>query len=178
MARNADPDAPIVIKKYANRRLYNTATSSYITLDHLAQLVRDGREFKVLDARTDEDLTHSVLTQIIVENEAKDGGRMLPASFLRDIIAMYGNSMRSVVPGYLEASMDALRRNQAQMQDVVASTLSANPLAAMARANMELFQAATSAFAPPRPSQGSQNAEIEALKAEVARLREELAKRG
>src|SRR6476620_3388359 len=115
MAKNPNRDLPevVIIKKYANRRLYNTETSSYITLDHLATMVRERRQFQVLDARTDEDITRSVLTQIIMEEESR-GQTMLPVNFLRQLIAMYGDSMQAMVPQYLEASMDAFRRNQAQ----------------------------------------------------------------
>ena len=105
MAKSTAPSdggepTPVVIKKYANRRLYNTETSSYITLEHLAQLTREGREFKVLDAKSDEDITHSVLTQIIMDEESR-GESMLPSGFLRQIISMYGDSMQSMVPQYL-----------------------------------------------------------------------------
>src|SRR6478672_5260022 len=95
-------DDTVVIKKYANRRLYNTRSSSYITLEHLAQMTRDGVEFQVLDAKTGADITHSILTQIIMDEEA-GGEQMLPTSFLRQLIGMYGNSMQALVPGYLEA---------------------------------------------------------------------------
>ena len=109
-------DAPITIKKYANRRLYNTAKSSYVTLEHLAQMVRDGQDFVVYDAKTGEDITRSVLTQIIFEEEAK-GQNMLPISFLRQLIRLYGDSLQGVVPGYLEASMEAFGRNQEQLRE-------------------------------------------------------------
>ncbi|RME97099.1 MAG: polyhydroxyalkanoate synthesis repressor PhaR, partial [Alphaproteobacteria bacterium] len=111
-------DDVIVIKKYANRRLYNTAKSSYVTLDHLAQMVRDGQEFVVRDAKSGEDITRSVLTQIIFEAETK-GASMLPTNFLRDIISLYGDSLQSVVPGYLEASMETFRKNQERMREQV-----------------------------------------------------------
>jgi polyhydroxyalkanoate synthesis repressor PhaR len=107
---------PITIKKYANRRLYNTATSCYVTLDYLAQLVKTGAEFAVYDAKTGEDITRSVLTHIIVEEEAK-GQSMLPVSFLRHLISFYGDSLQVVVPRYLEHAMQAFARNQEQMRD-------------------------------------------------------------
>jgi polyhydroxyalkanoate synthesis repressor PhaR len=107
---------PIIIKKYANRRLYNTQSSKYITLDYLAELTRKDIEFKVVDAKTGEDITHSVLTQIIMEEE--NGGKsMLPVNFLRQIIALYGDSMQGLVPQFLENSMDNFRKNQKQVQD-------------------------------------------------------------
>jgi polyhydroxyalkanoate synthesis repressor PhaR len=108
--------SPITIKKYANRRLYNTATSCYVTLDYLAQLVKTGAEFAVFDAKTGEDITRSVLTHIIVEEEAK-GQSMLPVSFLRHLISFYGDSLQVVVPRYLEHAMQAFARNQEQMRD-------------------------------------------------------------
>jgi len=102
---------PVVIKKYANRRLYNTQTSSYVTLDHLAGMVKDGVEFEVQDARTGEDITRSVLTQIIFEEEAK-GQNLLPIKFLRQLIRFYGDSLQAFVPGYLDMSMDSFTKNQ------------------------------------------------------------------
>src|SRR3712207_80874 len=138
-------DGVIVIKKYANRRLYNTESSSYITLEHLAEMVRKKREFKVVDAKSGEDITHSVLTQIIMEEEAR-GTNMLPVNFLRQLISMYGDSVQSVVPQYLEASLDALQRNQAQFREALGGAFTTpfanNPLADMARRNMEMFTAA------------------------------------
>lgn len=103
---------PVVIKKYANRRLYNTETSSYITLDLLSQMTREGREFTVVDAKSGEDITHNVLTQIIMEEEQR-GTNMLPVNFLRQLISMYGDSMQSMVPQYLESSMDAFPQEPA-----------------------------------------------------------------
>jgi polyhydroxyalkanoate synthesis repressor PhaR len=144
--------APITIKKYANRRLYNTAKSSYVTLEHLAAMVREGDDFVVYDAKTGEDITRSVLAQIIFEEEAK-GSSMLPTSFLRQLIRLYGDTLQSVVPSYLEASMDAFSRNQEKMREQVKSTFGTNPALeayeAMARTNMELFQNALRMFAPP-----------------------------
>src|SRR3954468_11545577 len=128
MAKNPNRDAPevVIIKKYANRRLYNTETSSYITLEHLAAMVREGRQFQVLDARTDEDITRSVLTQIIMDEESR-GQTMLPVNFLRQLIAMYGDSMQAMVPQYLEASMDAFRRNQAQFHEAMKGAFTGGP---------------------------------------------------
>lgn len=128
---------PVIIKKYANRRLYNTETSSYITLDHLAEMTREGRDFQVFDVRTGEDITRSVLTQIVMEGEA-GGQTMLPTSFLRQIIALYGDSMQGMVPHYLEASMAAFAENQAKFRDAAMK-----PFEQLARQNLAMFQAAT-----------------------------------
>ena len=114
-ATNTDK-APITIKKYANRRLYNTATSSYVTLDHLCQMVKDGIDFVVFDAKTGEDITRSVLTQIIVEEESKGGQNLLPINFLRQLISFYGDNLQFLLPRYLEQSMDAFALNQEQMR--------------------------------------------------------------
>jgi len=138
---------PVIIKKYANRRLYNTRSSSYITLDHLAKMTREGVDFKVLDAKTGADITHQILTQIIMEEESS-GEQMLPVSFLRQLIGMYGNSMQSLVPHYLEASMDHFRENQAKLAKAFEESLGANPLARLAQQNMAMFRAAAQAFMP------------------------------
>ena len=125
-SKAANSSEPVVIKKYANRRLYNTETSSYITLDLLSQMTREGREFVVVDAKTGEDITHNVLTQIIMEEEQR-GKNMLPVNFLRQLIAMYGDSMQSMVPQYLEASMDAFRKNQQQFQEAMKGAFGGGP---------------------------------------------------
>jgi polyhydroxyalkanoate synthesis repressor PhaR len=167
-------DGVITIKKYANRRLYDTSRSTYITLDDLAQMVRDGREFRVVDARSDDDITHNVLTQIIMETEQK-GQTLLPVSFLRDIISMYGDSMQAMVPGYLNNAMESFRRNQQQFRSAIEGALSGNPLAEMAKRNMEMFEAATAAFRPggrPRAATDDpRDAEIAALRAELDALK-------
>lgn len=175
MAKNPNrAQGVVIIKKYANRRLYNTETSSYITLDHLAQMVRDGRDFEVRDAKSDEDITHSVLTQIIMDEEQR-GQTMLPVSFLRQLIAMYGDSMQAMVPQYLEASMEAFRRNQAQFHKAMQGAFAGGPFAEIARRNMEMFEAAASAF-QPRPGQDDAPAgtrkddDIAALKDQLAAL--------
>ena len=171
------PTAPVVIKKYANRRLYNTETSSYITLEHLAAMTREGRDFKVVDARSDEDITHNVLTQIIMEAEGKGGSQpMLPVNFLRQLISLYGDSMQSVVPGYLEASMDSFRRNQEQFRSAVEGAFAGGPFAEIAKRNMAMLDAAAKAFKPvvlaAKPV--TKDDEIAALKAELASLREKV----
>jgi polyhydroxyalkanoate synthesis repressor PhaR len=121
MPDTATQPTPITIKKYANRRLYNTATSSYVTLDNLCQMVKDGADFVVYDAKTGEDITRAVLTQIIVEEEGK-GQNLLPISFLRQLIAFYGDSMQWLVPSYLESSMRSFAHNQEQMRRYLQET--------------------------------------------------------
>lgn len=152
MARTEKPaDGVTVIKKYANRRLYNTATSSYVTLEHLCQMVKDGEEFVVYDAKTGEDITRPVLAQIIFEEEGK-GQHMLPTSFLRQLIGFYGDNLQSMVPSYLEATMEAFARNQEQMRTYMTEALGdANPFRQMeeaGRRNMAMFQQAMSMFTP------------------------------
>ena len=123
MAENTeDRKEPITIKKYANRRLYNKATSTYVTLDHLSQMVKDGVDFVVYDAKSGDDITRSVLTQIIVEEESK-GQNLLPTSFLRNLISFYGDSLQGLVPQYLEYSMQSFSRNQDQIRNYVQETL-------------------------------------------------------
>ncbi|KTT68138.1 polyhydroxyalkanoate synthesis repressor PhaR [Sphingomonas sanguinis] len=180
-------DGIVIVKKYANRRLYNTETSSYITLDHLAAMIRAGRDFKVVDAKTDEDITHNVLTQIIMEEESR-GETMLPVNFLRQLISMYGDSMQAVVPGYLEASMDSFRRNQEQFKSAVEGAFAGTPFADMAKRNLAMFEAATQGFkaatpaAAPAPTPAapaaSKDAEMAALKAELAALKDKIEKLG
>jgi polyhydroxyalkanoate synthesis repressor PhaR len=131
----------VTIKKYANRRLYDTESSTYITLDRLAQMVREGREFEVVDAKSGEDITRQVLTQIIVDEEAR-GSTMLPLSFLKQLIGLYGNSMQNFVPQYLEAAMDSFQRNQSAVRDA----FSGNVFADLAKRNMAMFEDASRAF--------------------------------
>ena len=177
-------DGIVIVKKYANRRLYNTETSSYITLDHLAGMIRAGRDFKVVDAKTDEDITHNVLTQIIMEEESR-GETMLPVNFLRQLISMYGDSMQAMVPGYLEASMDSFRRNQEQFKSAVEGAFAGTPFADMAKRNLAMFEAATQGFKPgaaaPAPAAApaaGKDAEMAALKAELAALKDKIEKLG
>ena len=165
----------VIVKKYANRRLYNTETSSYITLEHLATLTREGREFKVLDAKTDEDITHSVLTQIIMDVESR-GETLLPPTFLRQLISMYGDSMQSMVPQYLEASMDAFRLNQSKFNDAMKTAFSGGPFAELAKRNMAMFEAAASAFVPGTTAEKA--TEISSLKAQIAELQAKMDKLG
>ncbi len=174
--------APVTVKKYANRRLYNTESSSYITLDDLAKMVHAGRDFRVVDARSEEDITHNVLPQIIMEEEGR-GQAMLPVSFLRQLIALYGDSMQAVVPGYLEASMDSFRRNQEQFRSAVEGAFAGSPFADIAKRNMAMFEAAASAFKPAAPAtsasaQGGKDAEIAGLRAELAALQDKVERLG
>lgn len=188
MKKTIPGDGPVTIKKYANRRLYNTETSSYITLEHLAAMTREGRDFKVIDAKSEEDITHNILTQIIMEEEQR-GQTMLPVPFLRQLIAMYGDSMQAMVPGYLEASMDSFRRNQQQFKTAVEGAFANSPFAELAKQNMAMFEAATTAFKPgmapgmpgtaaPATGSVSKDEEIAALKAELGRLNEKVEKLG
>jgi polyhydroxyalkanoate synthesis repressor PhaR len=141
---------PVVVKKYANRRLYNTATSSYVTLEDLAKMIKEGGDFIVHDAKTNEDITRSVLTQIIVEQEQK-GQNLLPISFLRQLIGFYGDSMQFLVPGYLEQAMVAFARNQDQMRDTLRATFGIFPFGQfeqMGKQNMALFEQALKMLSP------------------------------
>ena len=157
----------VTIKKYANRRLYDTESSTYITLDRLAQMVREGREFEVVDAKTGEEITRQVLTQIIVDEEARGGATMLPINFLKQIIGLYGNSMQTMVPQYLEAAMDAFQRNQTAVRDA----LGGNVFADMAKRNMAMFEDAAQAFTGKGKSEAKPSSnEVEQLKAELAAL--------
>ena len=139
--------AKIVIKKYANRRLYNTAKSSYVTLDDLSKMVRDGEDFAVYDAKSGEDITRSVLTQIIVEEESKDQN-MLPTNFLRELIRLYGDPLQGFVPGYLDATMEAFNRNQDQMRAAFPGGNAFANFENITRANMEFFEKSMRAFTP------------------------------
>jgi polyhydroxyalkanoate synthesis repressor PhaR len=143
---------PITIKKYANRRLYNTATSSYVTLDHLADMVKRGQEFNVYDAKTSEDITRSVLTQIIFEEEGKGGQQLLPIQFLRQLIRFYGDSMQSLVPGYLNLSMDSFSKNHERIRDQVTGAFGGKNILkefeAISRQNMAMFERAMRMFTP------------------------------
>jgi polyhydroxyalkanoate synthesis repressor PhaR len=175
MAGSRSDDDVVIIKKYANRRLYDTESSSYITLERLAEMVRQKRQFKVVDAKSGEDLTRGVLTQIIMDEESR-GATMLPVNFLRQLISMYGDQMQSVVPQYLEASLEALQRNQSQFRDAMAGALAANPFAEIARRNMEMFAAAGRGKAAEgdKPASDDTRAELAALRAELSDLQKKL----
>ncbi|MGI9405013.1 MAG: polyhydroxyalkanoate synthesis repressor PhaR [Hyphomicrobiaceae bacterium] len=147
MAKNSDP---VKIKKYTNRRLYNTETSTYVTLDDLAVMVKEERDFVVVDAKSGKDLTHSVLTQIILEQESK-GQNLMPVNFLRQLIRFYGHGIEKLVPSYLELSLDSLTREQDRYASQFGNTFTGRSLEAMqeqTRKNMALFEQAMSVFSP------------------------------
>jgi polyhydroxyalkanoate synthesis repressor PhaR len=149
----AKSDGQVKIKKYANRRLYNTGTSTYVTLEDLATMVKSGEDFAVEDAKTGEDITRSVLTQIIFEQENKEGGEnLLPIKFLRQLIGFYGGSMQKFVPSYLEVSLESFTREQEKFQQQISQAFGATPFGPMmeetARRNMEMFKQAFAMFTP------------------------------
>jgi polyhydroxyalkanoate synthesis repressor PhaR len=158
----AKSDQPTTIKKYANRRLYNTGTSTYVTLEDLAAMVKEGEDFLVYDAKTGDDITRSVLAQIIFEQENKAGQNLLPTTFLRQLIRFYGDSMQMVVPKYLEQSIDTLTREQEKFRKQITDAFSGTPLAPLeeqVRRNMELFQQTFSMFKPFVPQRPAGEAE-------------------
>jgi polyhydroxyalkanoate synthesis repressor PhaR len=153
-------EGPVTIKKYANRRLYNTGTSTYVTLEDLATMVKNGEDFAVYDAKTSEDITRSVLTQIIVEQEGKEGQNLLPINFLRQLIRFYGDSMQNLVPRYLEVSIDTLTREQEKFRQQITQAFGVTPFGPLedqVRRNMDMFKQAFSMFTPfaRRDDQGS-----------------------
>jgi polyhydroxyalkanoate synthesis repressor PhaR len=177
---------PVVVKKYANRRLYNTESSSYITLDNLADMVRQGRDFVVYDAKSGEDITRSVLTQIIVEEEGK-GSALLPTAFLRQLIGFYGGQMQGLVPRFLEQAMSALTQQQEQMRSAVQKTMGNlfpfGNIEEVSRQNMAIMERAFSLFTPfyrgaeageANPPRDAQSQEVAQLRAEVESLRRQL----
>jgi polyhydroxyalkanoate synthesis repressor PhaR len=179
-------DGPVVIKKYANRRLYNTQTSSYVTLDHLAGMVKDGVEFEVQDARTGDDITRSVLTQIIFEEEAK-GQNLLPIKFLRQLIRFYGDSLQTFVPGYLDMSMDSFTKNQGAMRDRIAEAMGGGNqmVENLTRQNLAIFERAMQVFSPfgattqnrkpeEQPEEKPVASDVDALKREVEAMRKQI----
>ncbi len=189
----AKSDEPITIKKYANRRLYNTGTSTYVTLEDLSVMVKAGEDFVVFDAKTGEDITRSVLAQIIFEQENKEGQSLLPITFLRQLIRFYGDSMQMLVPRYLEVSIDSLTREQQKFRDQMAQAFGGSPFGALedqVRRNMEMFERAFAMFTPfarregqaaaetdkdkgtPRPAGGSD--EIDDLKRQMEEMRSRL----
>jgi len=193
----ARPGTPVVIKKYANRRLYNTEASSYVTLEDLAAMARDGRDFVVYDAKSGDDITRGVLTQIIVEEESK-GRSMLPESFLRQLIGFYGDSLQAVVPRYLEFAMAGFARQQEQMrrsmETAMGGLMPAFPgMEEMSRQNMAMLERAMTLFAPFRPVDGKDAmpgkdaavakdvpprdplAAVDALNREIEQLKQQLA---
>jgi polyhydroxyalkanoate synthesis repressor PhaR len=199
--KTADTSQTVVVKKYANRRLYNTESSSYITLDNLADMVRLGRDFVVYDAKSGEDITRGVLTQIIVEEEGKQGQNLLPTAFLRQLIGFYGDQVQSLVPKYLEQALGAFGHQQEQMRAAMQKTMGNmgnmfpfGNMEEVSRQNMAMMERAMSFFTPfyrpadlgaPGSAQGSTQpggpasadtvGEIASLRAEVAALRAQLA---
>jgi polyhydroxyalkanoate synthesis repressor PhaR len=156
-------EEPVTIKKYANRRLYNTGTSTYVTLEDLASMVKTGEDFVVYDAKTGEDITRSVLTQIIFEQENKEGQNLLPIAFLRQLIRFYGDSMQMLVPRYLEVSIESLTREQEKFREQMAQAFGVGAFSSLeeqVRRNMEMFERAFAMFAPfaRRESQGEEPA--------------------
>lgn len=183
--------AATVIKKYANRRLYNTATSSYVTLDFLADMVKNGEDFVVYDAKSGDDITHSVLTQIIFEEESK-GQNLLPIEFLRQLIKFYGDSLQSFLPAYLEMSMNSFSQNQDDIRENMRSSFGNAPGFKMfedsVKKNMEVYGQAMKMFSPvggmysppnaqaTQQSQASDDGDIHELKAQLAALQTQLDK--
>lgn len=186
---DSKPDAPVIIKKYANRRLYNTKTSTYVTLDHLCEMVKEGTEFEVHDARTGEDITRSVLTQIIFEEESK-GQNLLPIRFLRQLIRFYGDSLQAFIPGYLDLSMENFTRQQDDMRHRIAEAFGGGGQAieAMTRQNLAMFERTMRMFSPfaaarenprTRPGNGegakpASSDEVSELKSEIEAMRKQL----
>jgi polyhydroxyalkanoate synthesis repressor PhaR len=180
------PDDPITIKKYANRRLYNTGTSTYVTLEDLAALVKKGEDFLVYDAKTGEDITRSVLAQIIFEQENKQGQNLLPIAFLRQLIRFYGDSMQMLVPRYLEVSIESLTREQEKFRQQMAQAFGVGtfgPLEDQVRRNMEMFERGFAAMFAPfarRETQGegdkspAQGGEIDNLKRQLSEMQKRL----
>ncbi|WP_296716562.1 polyhydroxyalkanoate synthesis repressor PhaR [Erythrobacter sp.] len=174
-AASGENGGVVIIKKYANRRLYNTASSSYITLEDLARMVRENIDFQVLDAKSGDDITHSILTQIIMDEEA-NGEQMLPVSFLRQLIGMYGNSMQALMPSYLEASMTNFRDNQSKIREAFEKGMTGNPFAAIHETNMAMMRAAAGAFMPGiAKGKDKPAAPAAEAKDEIAQLREQMA---
>ncbi|MDG4878815.1 polyhydroxyalkanoate synthesis repressor PhaR [Mesorhizobium sp. WSM4935] len=192
----AAKDDPIVIKKYANRRLYNTGTSTYVTLEDLAEMVKKGEEFTVQDAKTGDDITHPVLTQIIFELENKDGQNMLPIPFLRQLISFYGDQMQMIVPSFLEQSMIAFSKEQERFREQLKGAFGKTPMDMMktpmkaleeqTRRNVEMFQNAMRMFTPFPPAGGNAAApaeppkkeeksdDLQELKAQIAAMQRKL----
>ena len=185
----AKSESPVIIKKYANRRLYNTGTSTYVTLEDLADMLKTGEDFVVYDAKTGEDITRSVLTQIIFEQESKQGQNLLPITFLRQLIRFYGDSMQMLVPRYLESSLELFSREQEKFREQMAQAWGVGRLGTIeeqVRRNMDMFQRAFTMFTPfprqegqgddllegPRPDYAI--AEIDDLKRQLEEMQKRL----
>jgi polyhydroxyalkanoate synthesis repressor PhaR len=185
---------PVTIKKYANRRLYNTGTSTYVTLEDLAVMVKNGEDFVVFDAKTGEDITRSVLAQIIFEQENKEGQSLLPIAFLRQLIRFYGDSMQMLVPRILEQSMQSLTSQQGKFRDQITQAFGVSgfgPMEDHVRRNMEMFEKTFAMFAPPfarggKPAEGSasgdkaqsSSGEMDELKRQLDEMQKRLDKLG
>jgi polyhydroxyalkanoate synthesis repressor PhaR len=193
------PEEPVIIKKYANRRLYNTGTSTYVTLEDLAVMVKQGSDFIVYDAKSGDDITRSVLAQIIFEQENKEGQNLLPITFLRQLIRFYGDSMQMMVPRFLEASIDSLTKEQGKFREHMSSPFGGvgfGPMEDQVRRNMEMFERAFAMFAPfartgqqapaspaatgetPKPASGSGPGEIDDLKRQMDEMQKRIDRLG
>jgi polyhydroxyalkanoate synthesis repressor PhaR len=171
------PDDPVTIKKYANRRLYNTGTSSYVTLEDLAAMVKEGEDFVVYDAKTNEDITRSVLAQIIFEQENKEGQNLLPINFLRQLIRFYGDSLQMLVPRYLELSLDTLTREQEKFRTQMAQAFGIGNFGIIeeqVRRNIEMFERAFSMFTPFGRETKSEDSEKKNASGEIDDLRKQM----
>lgn len=190
----ADNKEPVTIKKYANRRLYNTGTSTYVTLEDLAVMVKNGEDFVVYDAKSGEDITRSVLAQIIFEQENKEGQSLLPIAFLRQLIRFYGDSMQMMVPHFLEQSMSTLTSQQGkfreQMEKAFGGVGGFGPMEDQVRRNMEMFEKTFAMFAPPfarnkpneaapdKPSSASSSSDMDELKRQLDEMQKRLDRMG
>ena len=188
MARSKGKDDKFVVKKYANRRLYDTARSSYITLDDISEMIRDDLDFVVYDAKTGEDLTRSVLAQIVLDQESEQEA-MLPTDFMRKIIGLYGDSMQGVFPEYLEQAMELFTKNQEQFRDQFNKSLtgmfSVEQIQEINQRNMQMMQKTMNLFQQPfsmpgvdgeTPAPSEQASEAEKIEAEIKALQEKLNK--
>ena len=182
----AEAKEPVTIKKYANRRLYNTGTSTYVTLEDLAQMVKKGEDFVVYDAKTGEDITRSVLAQIIFEQEGKEGQSLMPIAFLRQLIRFYGDSMQMLVPRYLEQSMTSFTGQQDKFREQMAQAFGVSgfgPLEDQVRRNMEMFEKTFAMFAPFARGEKSgekpkSNDEMDELKRQLDEMQKRLDRMG
>jgi polyhydroxyalkanoate synthesis repressor PhaR len=188
----ADEKQPVIIKKYANRRLYNTGTSTYVTLEDLATMVKNGEDFVVFDAKTGEEITRSVLAQIVSEQENKEGQSLLPIAFLRQLIRFYGDSMQMMVPSFLEQSMQSLTSQQGKFREQITQAFGAGGFGTIeeqVRRNMEMFEKTFAMFAPPfargqgKPAEGKPQGaqgggEMDQLKQQLDEMQKKLDKLG
>jgi len=191
---NPAPGERVVIKKYANRRLYNTASSSYVTLEHLSEMVKQNIDFVVYDAKTNEDITRSVLTQIIFEEESQQGQSLLPIQFLRQLIGFYGNSMQAFLPSYLELSLASFTQQQERMRSqfqALGHTPGAGVFDEQVRQNLALFDRAMKMFSPfayaakpqepapkaaPAPASSASDEALVALRKQMAEMQAQIEK--